>query len=82
MTQSKSRGFSSAFVQAVKAADPAHPGVKLAKLCIKHEISIAAVAAKLKVTRATMYNWAVGKFLPTPHHARLIEKLTARLSQA
>lgn len=82
MTTRNARGHSSRFVQAVASADPAHPGVKLAKLCIKHEVPIAAVAAKLKVTRATMYHWAVGKFQPLPHHVRLIEKLTAKLAQA
>jgi len=76
------RGYTSGFVQAVNAADPAHPGVRLAKLCIKLDVPIASIAPKLGVTRATIYNWAIGKYHPTREHLPKIERLMNRLSQA
>lgn len=60
------RGYSMRFVEAVRAADQTHIGVKLANLCIKREVPVGRVAEWLGVTRATVYSWFTGRTTPRP----------------
>jgi DNA-binding transcriptional regulator YiaG len=60
------RGYSQRFIDAVRAADQTHMGVKLARLCIKNEVSVSEIAAELEVTRATVYSWFTGQSAPRP----------------
>ena len=73
------RGYSTVFLAAVNSADPELPAVQLAKLCMEHGIPMAFMADKLKVSRATMYNWAVGKSTPKEKNLSSILKWVARL---
>jgi len=76
----KSRGYSLDFAQAVQAADQRLIGVKLGALCISKRISVREVAARMRVTRQTVYWWFTGETVPQSEHATAIEKMIAELS--
>lgn len=69
------RGYSYTIVKAVKAADQTLPGVRLAQVCVAHDIPVTAVANKLSVSRQTVYSWFTGRFKPTQVMAARIETL-------
>ena len=48
-------------------------GVRLGRVCIKHDIPVMEVAEEMGVTRQTVYNWFVGTTNPRP-------KLTAAIA--
>lgn len=75
------RGFTTVFLAAVEAADAALPAVQLAKLCIKNNVPMAAIAAKLGVTRATMYSWATGQSTPSDENLTKVLKWLERMRQ-
>jgi hypothetical protein len=65
-------GYSSVFVERVRNANRNHLGVRLAKFCIANNISVAKVAGKFKVSRATVYKWFVGATTPDkPLHGQI-----------
>jgi transcriptional regulator with XRE-family HTH domain len=67
-------GYSADFVQRVRAASRSHIGVRLAKFCIANNISVASVAGKFKVSRATVYKWFVGDTNPSVAHQEQIHR--------
>jgi len=60
----ESRGYSSLFLQQVKAGDRRSLVNKFAMACIKRDIPITAMAREMGVTRATVYNWFTGRTDP------------------
>jgi transcriptional regulator with XRE-family HTH domain len=73
------RGYSQRFIDAVRAADQKHVGVKLARLCIKNEVSVNEIARELEVTRATVYSWFTGQTAPRPAAVAKIAEAVASL---
>jgi DNA-binding transcriptional regulator YiaG len=74
------RGYSTKFVEAVKAGDQSKLGVRLAVVCIQNNISAQEVAEFFKVSRMTVYNWFNGKSkVPTAHEDKML-KLVEKLS--
>jgi DNA-binding transcriptional regulator YiaG len=58
------RGYSRRIVDANKSASLDSLGVRLGRLCIKEDISVAAVAETFRVSRTTVYNWFAGAKIP------------------
>lgn len=63
-----SRGYSSLFLQQVKAGDRRSHVTAFALACIKRNIAISDVAFLMGVTRATVYNWFTGKTVPRDYY--------------
>ena len=59
-----SYGYSAKTIQLNKRADSSGLGVALGRAAIKLGISVADVAATLRVSRQTVYNWFVGLYAP------------------
>jgi DNA-binding XRE family transcriptional regulator len=59
-----SYGYSAKTIQLNKRADSSGLGVALGRAAIKLGISVADVAATLRVSRQTVYNWFVGAYTP------------------
>jgi DNA-binding XRE family transcriptional regulator len=59
-----SYGYSAKTIQLNKRADSSGLGVALGRAAIKLGISVADVAATLRVSRQTVYNWFVGSYAP------------------
>ncbi len=60
-------------------ADKRKLGVRLGRVCIKHDIPVSVVAQRMGVTRATVYNWFCGTSVPQDSTAGLIETYIASL---
>jgi hypothetical protein len=48
-------------------------GVRLGRVCIKHDVPVTVVAKRMGVTRQTVYNWFVGASNPQPALVTLVE---------
>ena len=59
-----SYGYSTRVSGLNRQANRASLGVKLGRVCIKQDISVAEVATQLGVSRQTVYNWFVGTHVP------------------
>jgi transcriptional regulator with XRE-family HTH domain len=70
------RGYSYRLVQANRAANSKHIGVRLGKWCIANDMPVEEVARVFDVSRMTIYSWFIGA--STPHKAKL-EKIEAFL---
>ena len=68
-----SRGYSSLFLQQVKAGDRKSPVTRYALACFKREMTIAEIALRMGVTRATVYNWFTGKTVPRDYYLTLMQ---------
>ena len=75
------RGHSTLFISRVRPAELSKPVARLARACIKYNVSVVSIADDIGVTRATVYNWLVGFSEPRPQFLPRIEKLTALLTQ-
>jgi len=64
MSKRNGRGYSIDLVEAVSKLNPERLGVRLALACIKHRVPVQVVAARLGVSRYTVYNWFQGVFEP------------------
>ncbi len=60
-----STGYSTEFVQRVRQSSRAKLGVRLGCYCIRHNISVATVSKRFKVSREAVYNWFRGKTNPS-----------------
>ena len=72
-------GYSIRLIQLNKSADRKLLGVRLGKLCIKHDLPVSSVASKVGVSRQTVYNWFIGATQPKPAFASRVENLINRL---
>lgn len=63
-------------------ADKRKLGVRLGRLCIKHDVPVTVVAERMGVTRATVYNWFCGTSVPQASAVSLIESYIASLEGA
>ena len=61
-----SYGYSRRLVDANKKASSSSVGVRLGRLCIRHDIPVATVAGVMGVSRVTVYNWFSGTTTPAP----------------
>lgn len=70
-----SYGYSAKTIQLNKRADSSGLGVALGRAAIKLGISVADVAATLRVSRQTVYNWFVGSYAPKDSITKDVTKL-------
>jgi transcriptional regulator with XRE-family HTH domain len=63
-------------------ADKRKLGVRLGKLCIKHDVPVVVVAKRLGVSRATIYNWFCGVSTPQQSAVGLVELYITSLESA
>jgi DNA-binding XRE family transcriptional regulator len=70
-----SYGYSAKTIQLNKKADSSRLGVALGRAAIKLGISVADVAATLKVSRQTVYNWFIGAYAPKSDVAKDVTRL-------
>lgn len=69
------RGYSLRLVEAIKAGNPRHPGVRLGKYCIAKGVPVSQMAKKFGVSRMTIYTWFTGTGTPHKNKIELIDKL-------
>ena len=74
-----SNGYSLRLRDLNSKADKRKLGVRLGKLCIKHNVPVAVVAKRLGVSRTTVYNWFCGTSVPQSTVAGLLESYIANL---
>jgi DNA-binding transcriptional regulator YiaG len=53
-------------------------GVRLGRVCVKHNVPVTVVAQRMGVTRQTVYNWFVGTTNPQPALVSLVESYIAQ----
>lgn len=75
-------GYSARLIDLNKRANQNSIGVRLGKACIKANLSAAEVAARLGVSRQTVYNWFSGRSDPQPAYVELVEGLLGSISQS
>lgn len=68
------QGYSINLANANQAANSKLIGVQLGRWAIARQVPVNTLAKKFKVSRATIYAWFVGKSMPRPKKAELIEK--------
>lgn len=68
-------GYSARLIELNKQADKRLLGVRLGRVCIKHNIPVADVASTLGVSRQTVYNWFTGDTSPQRVIAPAVQNL-------
>jgi DNA invertase Pin-like site-specific DNA recombinase len=74
------RGYDSLFIRKVEEADQKPAVLRLAEVCIERNVPVTEVAEAFGVSRATVYNWMVGRTTPHPRHLQLMPQVAARLA--
>ena len=75
-------GYSVQTLKDNAAADAGRLGVRLGRLCIDKNISVAEVAKAMQVSRQTVYNWFRGTKSPAQgDRAEMVEAYIAGISQ-
>ena len=69
------RGYSYRLVQANRAANSKHIGVKLGRHCIAKDMTVVEIAKYFKVSRMTIYQWFSGNAMPHKANISKIEQL-------
>lgn len=73
------KGYSSSFVNDVKASDASKIGVQLGLACIKRDIPVTDVSDFFSVSRTTVYAWFCGKTNVPEKHREKMQKLVDKL---
>ena len=74
-----SRGYSLRIRDLNAKADRRKLGVRLGRVCIKKDVPVTAIAKRMGVTRATVYNWFCGASAPQAGLTTLIETYIAEV---
>jgi DNA-binding transcriptional regulator YiaG len=72
-------GYSLRIVELNRSADEELLGVKLGRVCIRNNMPVSVLAARLGVSRQTVYNWFVGTSKPSSNTKNKIEALLTTL---
>lgn len=75
-----SYGYSARLIGLNKKANPKLLGVRLGRMCIKHDVPVVAVASALGVSRQTVYNWFSGESNPQNTVVDKVKRLLASFS--
>lgn len=70
-----SYGYTTRLGSLNKQADGSLLGVKLGRVCIKHEVPVIDIASQLGVSRQTVYNWFMGTHEPKEELTTLIKEI-------
>jgi DNA invertase Pin-like site-specific DNA recombinase len=72
------RGYSPVLIAMVEKADPESVVTRFAKHCIANNISVAEVAQRFRVTRASVYSWFKYESQPRERYIELMTVFLAR----
>jgi DNA-binding transcriptional regulator YiaG len=72
-------GYSLRIVELNRSADEELLGVALGRACIRNNMPVSVLAARLGVSRQTVYNWFVGTSKPSSNTKNKIEALLTTL---
>jgi hypothetical protein len=72
-------GYSVRLVHLNASADDKLLGVQLGRACIRNNVSVAEVSARLNVSRQTIYSWFCGGVIRKPAAAEATHALIASL---
>lgn len=75
-----SYGYSMKWAERNARADDELLGVKLGRACIHNDVPVAVVAAQLKVSRQTVYNWFCGAYSPKLTSVKAVTALITSLA--
>ncbi len=70
-----SYGYTTRIDSLNREADQSLLGVKLGRVCIKHDMPVAELSSQLGVSRQTVYNWFIGMHEPSNELTPFIEAL-------
>jgi len=70
-----SYGYTTRLNSLNKQADRTSLGVKLGRVCIKHDMPVAELSSQLGVSRQTIYNWFVGFHEPNNELKAYVEAM-------
>ena len=73
-----SYGYTTRLNSLNKQANGSHLGVKLGRVCIKHDVSVIEIATKLGVSRQTVYNWFMGIHEPNEELIKPISEIICK----
>ena len=59
-----SYGYTARLIVLNKEASISSLGVRLGRICIKHDVPVSTVATAMGVSRQTVYNWFTGGVRP------------------
>lgn len=76
-----SYGYTTRLGSLNKQADGSLLGVKLGRVCIKHEVPVIDIASQLGVSRQTVYNWFMGTHEPKEELTLYIQELIDELKR-
>ena len=76
-----SYGYTTRIDRLNKEADGRLLGVKLGRICIRHDVPVSEVSTQLGVSRQTVYNWFMGVHEPNEELCKLIEQIIAENKQ-
>lgn len=80
VTTAMSYGYSARLIKLNKQADSKLIGVRLGRMCIRHDVPVSVVASTLGVSRQTVYNWFAGGSIPQTVFMERIKRLLASLN--
>lgn len=72
-----SYGYTTRIDSLNRKANKSSLGVRLGRVCIKHNVPASEVASQLGVTRQTVYNWFIGVHEPNERLSELIKDFIA-----
>ena len=76
-----SYGYSQQLVNANRRASKKSPGVMLGRACISADRPVSEVAARVGVSRTTIYNWFTGVCIPADKYLARIDELLQELNR-
>lgn len=72
-------GYSIRMAQSIEEADGNLLGVKLGRVCLARDISVAEAAREMGVSRQTVYYWFLGLSQPGKTTSQAVEDYLTRL---
>ena len=76
-----SYGYSQQLVHANRRANKKSPGVALGRACISADWPVSEIAARIGVSRTTIYNWFTGVCAPADKYLARIDALLQELNR-
>lgn len=68
-------GYSHDLVVFLQTVDPSRPAARLGRVCVERDISVRTLAARLGVSRQTVYNWFWARYEPRVDQLQSVERL-------
>ena len=69
------RGYSKRIIDVNAKADTTNLGVLLGRYCISRDIPAMEIAAKVGVSKMTIYRWFTGEWEPRARYGEIIQRI-------